>query len=133
MLAQEIQTPGCFLEPVSSALLSSRGLPVKRYKVLALLSPWDPRTLPPRQPQPLSAQGSAAAGRAARAWHGHHALHSPGCSAGSGQFGIPGCRREEIAKEGDQSKHSHPMVSYSLQRAPSHSRTKGPARPGLKL
>lgn len=64
MLTQETQAQGCFLEPVSSALLSSRGLPVKWYKVLALLFPLGAAQASshssPRLWQP---KGSRAAGR----------------------------------------------------------------------
>lgn len=102
----------------------------------------------PQQPQPLSARGSRAAGRtpgslAGTQGHRDTTLHSPRahpCSAakglgrrGSREFGTPGWGMAEITSEGDQNKHSHPMISYRVQRAPSHSRTKGAARGGLEL
>lgn len=109
MLTQETQAQGCFLEPVSSALLSSRGLPVKWYKVLALLFPLGAAQASSQSsPRLWQPKGSRAAGRMPVPPAGTRLSAAPQSTAtharglGREKSGGPGWRTAQITGQEDQ-------------------------------
>lgn len=94
---------GCFLEPVSSALLSSRGLPVKRYKVLALLFPLGAaHASSGSSPSLCQPKGAGQLAGRLSVWQGDRSaltttLHAKGLGkGGGGELGGSGWRTAEI-------------------------------------
>lgn len=94
-------------------------------KCLLSFSSRDPRTLPP------AAAPAFVGPRERGSWQDSRepGRDTPLCTApeltpalpakglgrgGSGEFGIPGWRMAENTREGDQNKHSHPVIPYSL-------------------
>lgn len=107
-------------------------------KCLLSFSPWDPRTLPPTAAPAFVSPRERAAGRTPESLAGTPHSAQPRSSPRTACKGLPRAAlgnsgQQAGTSEGGQNKCGHLTISDSLQRAPSHSRTKGPARDGLEL